>query len=391
MIALFEKRQPLVVKTWAFLTYASFAVFMTYFYVYLSGEKGLSAVEVGAIAALQQLNTIFVAPIWGILADRFGRKRIILVTMLATAAIYPIFTLPNSFAFTLAAIVLFTLFYNPIASLLDTIAIDFEEQTQGKTPYGVTRLWSSVGWAVATAIAGVFINNSIVPLKSIFIISTLIMVAASLVMLLAYKPLTITSSLKQSQGKEIIHVLQFSPSLRRFLALVFGYSLIASPCFVIMNVFYDDINAPSNILGAAYAVQAVSEVPFFFFANRLVNRFGAKRLFIFCMIATAVRMLIYGLTGNAIISVCAGALHGVTFGLYMVSMIAFVHQIVPKELRSTGQSLIYMFYYGGVSLGSFLIGWLHNYTSMTNAMIMTGTCMVAFALLCLASTKKNSI
>ena len=65
-----------------------------------------------------------------------------------------------------------------------------------------------------------------------------------------------------------------------------------------------------------------------------------------------------------------GVIHGISIGLFFVSMVAFVHNIVPNQMRSVGQSLIYSFYAGGVAFGNLLIGVLDDLISIKTTMLL---------------------
>src|SRR5690606_20728201 len=119
----------------------------------------LNTLQIGIIAGFQQFNTVFVVPIWGLLSDKFGRKRMLLTSVGMTLLLIPGFLLwDGALGFTLFMILL-TLFYNPIMSLLDTVALDYEEQSGGKTSFGQIRLFASLGWASSSLLTGMFIDK----------------------------------------------------------------------------------------------------------------------------------------------------------------------------------------------------------------------------------------
>jgi PPP family 3-phenylpropionic acid transporter len=84
-------------------------------------------------------------------------------------------------------------------------------------------------------------------------------------------------------------------------------------------------------------------------------------------------MLAYGFTSNPEVAVGIGVIHGISIGLFFVSIVAFVHAIVPAQLRSTGQSLIHTFYAGGVAIGNIFTGLLDNFISVRTTMWINGT------------------
>ena len=172
------KVQCTAVKLIYFSAFSSFAALFSFFYVYLKEVPHLTGFEIGTIAAVQQFNTIVFVPLWGIFADKFGRRRMLLIAIFFSSALILVLWMQNSFWLIMLIIVLFTFFYNPLTTLLDSIALDFVEQ-YNTSSYGELRLWASIGWAVGAFLTGHFVGadglHLIFPISfSILIITWLI-------------------------------------------------------------------------------------------------------------------------------------------------------------------------------------------------------------------------
>jgi PPP family 3-phenylpropionic acid transporter len=382
-------KQEIVIKFLFLITYAALASWLSYFYIYLKEVPGLSSLQIGIVAGFQQFNTVFVVPVWGLLSDKFGRKRMLLSSVGLSILLIPGFLIwDGALGFTLY-MVLLTLFYNPIISILDTIALDYEEQSNGKTSFGQIRLFASIGWATSSLLTGIFIDQD--HLKYIFIIAPSLLLVMWSTLLLFYKPLKVTRNLNSLKPIVIKHLLKAERKLFWFLGLVFLYSLFSAPVYLIINVYYHEIGAPNSIIGLAFAVQAISELPFFFYGKKLVMRFGASRIFLFTMLATAIRMVAYGLNSRPEIAVGIGVIHGISIGLFFVSIVAFVHNIVPPHLRSTGQSLIHTFYAGGVAFGNILTGVLNDFISVRMTMLLNAGAIMLLIVVVLIINKKSKV
>lgn len=356
------KNQESVIKLLFFLAYASAAAWLSYFYVYLKDGAGLTGIEIGIIAAFQQFNNIFVLPVWGILADKYSRKRVLLISLGITVLLLPFFMLLKGALALILFVVLVTLFYNPMASLLDTIALDYEEQTEGKVSYGELRLWGSVGWGASSFLTGFFINQS--NLQLIFPVASALFLVTCIVLFAFFRPLKIKRNLEQMQKGFIWHVLRNERLLLLFLLLVLCFSIFSAPINLMINVYFMDIGASNKLLGMAFLVQGSSELVFFFFGKRLVDRYGATKIFLWAMLGTAIRMSFYGINASPAVAVAISAMHGISIGLFFVSAASFVHRIVPPAQRSTGQSLFYTFYSVGLAFGNLFTGALYDYFPM---------------------------
>ena len=58
--------------------YIGLAAWSTQFYAFLERDRSLTGVEIGALAAVQQINNMLILPIWGMISDRYGKRKIFL-------------------------------------------------------------------------------------------------------------------------------------------------------------------------------------------------------------------------------------------------------------------------------------------------------------------------
>ncbi|MFO7657248.1 MAG: MFS transporter [Bacteroidales bacterium] len=360
-------RQGIVIRIIFFLTYASGSAWLSYFNLFLKGHLGLTDGQVGIISAVQQVNMLLLLPFWGMIADRFGRKNILFFNMFMVFLLLYGFILQKTFFSVLIFTYLFTVFYSSIVPLTDSVSLDYIEQS-GKSTYGSLRLWASVGWAVSALATGYFINAERIYL--IFAVASVIMLVNLLILKLIYRPLKVQKSLQSLKLSHLKDILFKDSRLVIMLVIMFFYGVFSAPIHLFINVYYEEIGAAYYHVGYAYAFQALSELPFFFFGQKIIKKTGARRLIVITMFVTSVRMLIYSLTSNPWVAICTGMLHGISLALFLVAFIAFVHQFIPPQWRATGQSFVYAFYFGGgLAVGNLWTGFLAGFIGMKGAMI----------------------
>jgi oligosaccharide:H+ symporter len=276
-------------------------------------------------------------------------------------------------------IVLFTSFYNPVTTLLDSINLDMIEQNP-EVSYGELRLWASIGWATGTVVTGQFINSS--NLHLIFAIAAVQLFLVACVTFFLYKPLRVTKNIASLKLNTIKDLIFSDRRLTIFLGVLLAYGVFSAPIQMFINIYYSEIGAGYNQIGYAFAVQSLSELPFFFFGQRIVNRYGAKNVLIFTMVVTALRMVAYGFTANPWVAIAIGSSHGIGLALFLVAVVNYLHAYVPAHLRATGQSFVFAFYFGaGVSGGNMFTGWLKDLISIKTAMWLQGSLALSLAVL----------
>ncbi|RPH89265.1 MAG: MFS transporter, partial [Calditrichaeota bacterium] len=115
-------------------------------------HDGFSGKEIATIATVGPLFGFFVQPFWGLIADRFGRRRCLSIGILISAAIYfRMYWVHGFWPFLLTAMAL--ALSPPLQPLMDTLALDFVE-SKSKLSYGMFRIWGAIAAGVGTAGAG---------------------------------------------------------------------------------------------------------------------------------------------------------------------------------------------------------------------------------------------
>lgn len=382
-----ERLKGIVIKLIFFVSFAGFSSWLSYFNVYLKEVPHLSSFEIGAIAAIQQISTIVVAPLWGMLADRFGRRNVMAVALLLSSAFLYLFLIDTQFVYYVLFILIVTSVFNTLPSLLDSIGLDFQEES-GKVSFGEIRLWGSLGWALSSVATGYIINAGGIGI--IFPLASGILVLAALLTIFIYKPLKTQSGLKSLKLNQISALLKEEGELLRFFLFILLFALLAAPTSLFINMYYNEIGSSSSQIGLAYAAQAMSELPFFFYGKRILQRFGTQKVFVASVLFTASRLFLYGINSSPWLAIAIGSTQGLGLALFIVSVTEYVHSIVPAQFRSTGQSLFYTFYSAGICLGNLLAGWLKDEISLQKTMLLNSLLLLILSLLYIGLQKRRN-
>ena len=358
--------KDILICLYFFIFYLSVSIWGPFFNIYLK-DMGFTGTQVGIIAAVYQAALFFVVPIWGIFSDRKGIRVALIITLTMSSLL--IFTLRyvHPFYAILGYMMILAFFHHPMGSLLDSLAIQQTQQTS-RFSYGAFRVWGSIGWAIGCTLMGRYLITHelahIFPIAAIFYFITLL---SSLALKSEEK--------KEKQERDFVfsHLVAVfgKKQIMLLLILLIFYGIGISPLYVFINLYYRDIGASNNIIGIAFAVQALSELPFFFFGHKLVDRFGAEKLLLGVVLAAIFRMCIYGFISNPSIAVMLGLMQGITLSLFWVGIVSYLHPLIPVKWRSTGQSLIWAFHLGaGITIGNITIGSLSDHFRMQQVMFM---------------------
>jgi MFS family permease len=88
-------------------------------------------------------------------------------------------------------------------------------------------------------------------------------------------------------------------------------------------------------VGVIIATETISELPLFFFANKIFERFGTPNCIIFSIVAYGIRMAVYTYAENPWMWLPCEALHGMTFGLLWAAFTNYVFTSSPEGTEGT--------------------------------------------------------
>lgn len=371
------KQGNIIISTFYFLMYGGAACFLAFYNIYLE-EQGFSGIKIGTIMAVFQAVLVFAVVFWGILADKRGIKKIVILASGFTAVLVILLPFINQFVLLILFMMVFAFFYHPTPSLIDTISIHHIKQYEAGS-FGKYRLWGSVGWGTASLIIGILVSYFdialIFPATAVFL--GLIILLTSLYV----------KNDRKRDSENLVSLKSFKAvftniRLSLFFIIIFFYGVSKAPLTYFINLYFKEIGASNSLVGIAFTVQAFCELPFFFYADKLVRKFGPKKVIIFTILFTTVRLFLYSRIMNPYLAIPLGAGHGITLGLFIVASTHYVQNLVPLHWRATAQSLIWGFHFGaGVTVGNLLIGYLKDKITMVGVMFWESVATFAVLLI----------
>jgi len=365
--------ESLKLPVFYFLLTGAFAGWQSFYNVHLDGI-GYSSMQIGILNAIFISTSALVVPFWGMIADKFGNNRVLLLLTSVCAVLVFLIGKTNAFHWMLIFICIVSIFHQPSGAIVDGMTMGF---VRGNTrfSFGQFRLWSSAGYASLSLIVGFLARQGT---AIIFKVSAGIFLLLSLINLftLPKQPLT---------GRSLVNFRSFGVFFRNhrlliFLLIIFVCGIAIAPLMQFINLYYSDIGASPSFIGWVFFVQAIPEIPAFIFGSLLVKRIGAERMILLSMGVSMIRMVLYGLVSQPEIAICFSIFHCITIAFFLLGVVEYVQDRTPDHLRTTGQALIWAFHFGaGVSVGNITLGYFRDAVGMLNAMFLhAALCMIVF-------------
>jgi PPP family 3-phenylpropionic acid transporter len=335
--------------TFYFLFFSAFASLLPFFVLFYQG-LGFSGAQIGLLTGVPPLITLIGAPFGTGLADSTGRHKLIMGVGL-TAAIVVVLLLPSftSFAVIFVLIALFNIFMSPIGSLSDSATISM--LGEHRAMYGRIRLGGTLGWGLFAPIAGVLVLKY--GLNIAFWVFAWIMFLNLLV------------SRKFSFGKPEEHAsdhggIRALTTNRRWVFFLLFAFLGGVGAFSVASYLYpymSELGADSRQMGVALTIATLTEIPVFFFGDRLVKRFGSYGLFMIALVFIGIRSLLFAVASTTFMVWIVQIFGGMIFPAMWVAGVAYADENAPAGLKSTAQGLFGAVMFGfGSAISGFVGG-----------------------------------
>ncbi len=320
-------------------------------------ERGLSGIRIGIVLSVTPFMMFLVQPFYGMLADRLGYKKCLLLSSGLATLSYVLYLFQGGFLYLFAVTMFMSLFYNTIQPILDSLSLKLAKKNPAFS-YGTLRIAGAAGWAFTGILAGYYIDK--VNTSVIFIIAAISMF---LTFIFSFSVSNADEPATRSDGQAYKNVRQVfaNNTLMLLLVAVFLVSAGATTIWNFYSIYMKENGATASWVGYGISFQGLCELPLFYFSARIIRRFGLRTTLLITIFTTAIRMFLYSIVKNPHAAVFIELLHGISWSLFWVVCVEYVNKLVKEEWRVTGQSLLYAAYYGaGAIVGNFWTGYLYD-------------------------------
>jgi PPP family 3-phenylpropionic acid transporter len=338
-------------------------------------QIGMSGVQIGILSGLRPAVILLSQPLWGVIADLWGRRRTLVVGILCSSVVVLGFGGPTGFWFLFAWTIVYALLSNPVGSLIDSLVLDHVERRPGAS-FGQYRLWGAIGWGVLAFAVGLAITGR--SMRLTFVFAAAIMAAGFGLSLLTPGDAG-AFRLANNRWRDALPLLRSRPLLI-FLALVTLSQVGAVSLNTFFPIYMNQIGASTAQIGLALGMQGLAEIPVYLGAALVIRRFGPKRALVSAFLVMAARAFLYGVVTRPAPAIALQLMHG-SFSLFLVASVEYVSRLVPATWRATGQALFTAAQFGaGAILGNALSGYLVDRVGVQPMYIASSALILAVAL-----------
>ncbi len=313
-----------------FFAFFALGVFAPYLPLMLKG-RGLSAENIGTLMMIAPAATVVVPAWWGRMADRFSARARLLMLSTGCSGLAIWLLLPSQSLWSaFLALVCFCSFSAAIASLSDALTHSHLKTAHDR--FARIRMWGSVGYALAAYSAGK-LQVSKQPILLLGLVSVGYILAALLV---------------PRQEPKVVHGKHETISLGIFQwswIVLFAanaahyFSHAANDYF--FGLHLRSLGLGDSSLGEIVAAGVGAEIVVLALAPYIVARISSASipfLVVFCGAVSLGRWMLLPQLSEHWMLVLLQTSHGLSFGLWYVSMVKLVQGWVPEAVRAQAQA-----------------------------------------------------
>lgn len=341
-------RDEWVLRSFSFVFFMTMLLTVSFFPLYFSA-KGYTKLQIGAIYSIGPFIGIFANLFWGLVSDRLQTVRNVLIVMLAgQLATTVIIAQLDAVVWLYVAMTAFNFFHTPINGLTDSLTL-LTIRSTGKS-YASFRVWGSLGFAFSAIVFGALLRRVGVEYTILFTLGT---ITASLCLAFALKDRAGSGAVVRFSG--FFGILR-QPKLLLFLALIFTMSFAHRVNDGFLALTLKEMGATDTVIGWCWTASALSEIPMFFLLSKHGHRFKELPLLTVASLFYSIRFFLVSIVDRPEWIIPLQMMHSVTFGIFLVTALRYIQQLIPDQYRSTGQAIYNIVWSCFAGLASGMIG-----------------------------------
>lgn len=341
------RKETFSLRLYSFSAYSTAAMVVSFIPLYFL-DRGFSEQQIGIIYSTGPFISIFANIILGMASDKFRTiKKLLMLLLFGQLVMISLLFPIENFALVCLVMMGFYFFQTPINPLSDSLLLLSTPYTG--TPYALVRIFGSLGFAVTAYTFGLI-------LKEIGSAWTLPLALCTIAITLA-----LTTRIRDYQGSaRKIDFSGFFKLLRQrdvllFFLIILTISIPHRMYEGFLAVTMRHMGASDSLVGLAWLVSALSEIPILFFLGKYGHKFKELPLLMIASIMYAVRLWLLSDIQDPRWVIATQAMHSISFGIYFSTALRYLSRLIPDEYRASGQAVYAVVWTGlaGVISGMF--------------------------------------
>ncbi len=312
---------------------------------------GLDGAQLGVLTALPALAMALLGPVFGAIADSRGIHRLMLCGAMVVAAFAALAVSQVTAFWALVLLIgLLAVAAVPIPALLDSYALVVGERTG--IPYGRLRVCGSLGYMAVSLLVGLIIRGDV---SNVFLLVYAACLGLALVAVIGF-PAISERRLRPLFGS--LGIVRGNARLQLLLGTAFVIAIGSATIGTFLGLRIQDLGGSSGLVGGAFAISALAELPIVAFGGWFLARLGPVRMIAFALLAYVIRFVANAVIETPELLLVSQLLHGVSYGAFLIASVTLAYRIAGREEAATAQALLTGMSFGFGSIVGSVVGGL---------------------------------
>lgn len=386
-----------------FFFFVTWSASYSLFSIWLGQEINLNGADTGIIFSVNAIFALCMQPLYGYISDKIGLNKSILTfisILLIFVGPFYIYIYGPLLKYNVILGAIVGGIYLGVAFLAGVGAIESYVEKIGRKynfEYGRSRMWGSLGWAVATFFAGQLFNIN--PNINFWIASI-----SAIILFLIILSVSIEMTEEDIQKAESVKIKDVYALFKLkdfwfFILYVIGVTCFYNVYDQQFPLYYSSMFATkalgNQIFGYLNSFQVFLEAGMMFLAPFIVNKIGAKKGLIFAGLLMGFRIIGSGIAAGPILISCMKLIHSFELPIMLISVFKYLAANFDTRLSSILYLVGYQFASQvGATVLSPIAGKFYDNIGFGSTYILMGIIVLLFAVISmftLANSEKETL
>ena len=332
----------------SFLTDISSEMIYPLLPVFLATVLGAGAMALGLIEGIAESAASVLKVVSGVWTDRMQRRKPLVVAGYSFSGMMrPLIGLAGSWPMVLGLRFADRVGKGVRTSPRDALIADVTDESARGAAYGFHRAMDHAGAVLGPLVAAVLLNAAGMPLRQVFLLSSIPALFAVLVVVFGVKELARPAVSLDRVGTGIAPWSSLGKDYRRLLLAVAVFTLgNSTDAFLLLRL--SGVGVPASGIALLWSAHHVVKMVASYYGGRLSDRVGPRAMILGGWLFYAAVYLLFGGLSSQTWLIVVFLAYGIYFGLAEPSERAWVASLVPADLRGTA----FGWYHGVVGLAA---------------------------------------
>lgn len=331
-----QKDKKILFYLYYFVIFFSTAIYTSFLNLHLN-NLGVPSSTIGVVNGVSRLLTLLALPYWGRFADRAVSVNLVLIIAQVSSVVLMFVFQQSKTVFMLCfMLILFTVFYNPITSLYETIGVS--SASLNGWDYSPIRMSGTLGYALMSYLTGNVLSKNQNLIFPVFIGSMLLATGIAL-----FLP-TISIRKERTDGAEeqpkgSAFSLLKDPHILSVMLLLMAYAMGSAFNSTYFGIFMVELGGDYRLVGISHMLLALSELPFHLGPGRkFLKKIGVERSLQLGISVGVIRWIVVGTCRSPAVLCLSMLFNGIMLVPTIVGLVEYINQVAPPHLRASAQS-----------------------------------------------------